>query len=179
MYYGLVFCAFSWPYMVNWHNSGIINDIVHISFQHSFTPHGLIRTHRLPAPNVSGSISQLVRAAHRCREVTGLNPVEVLFTIARITVFGFVINYTFWTKRQNWKAIHTIFWPPFAVRRARLCPPNQVFFFTNHPPIRVSEFDWQSRLIWTPLQEFLSWRFCTQLSNVKVYGLATARRVAL
>ena len=24
MYYGHVFCAFSWPYMVKWHNSGII-----------------------------------------------------------------------------------------------------------------------------------------------------------
>ena len=26
-YYGLVFCAFSWPYMVKWRNSGIINSI--------------------------------------------------------------------------------------------------------------------------------------------------------
>ena len=25
VYYGLVFCLFSWPYMVKWHNSGIIN----------------------------------------------------------------------------------------------------------------------------------------------------------
>ena len=24
VYYGLVFCYFSWPYMVKWHNSGII-----------------------------------------------------------------------------------------------------------------------------------------------------------
>ena len=24
VYYGLIFCAFSWPYMVKWHNSGII-----------------------------------------------------------------------------------------------------------------------------------------------------------
>ena len=24
VYYGLVFCLFSWPYMVKWHNSGII-----------------------------------------------------------------------------------------------------------------------------------------------------------
>ena len=25
VYYDLAFCAFSWPYMVKWHNSGIIN----------------------------------------------------------------------------------------------------------------------------------------------------------
>ena len=24
VYYGLIFCAFSWPYLVKWHNSGII-----------------------------------------------------------------------------------------------------------------------------------------------------------
>ena len=40
--------------------------------------HGLIKTHKLPAPNVSGFIAQLVRASHRYREVTGSNPVEVL-----------------------------------------------------------------------------------------------------
>ena len=40
--------------------------------------HGLIRTHKLPAPNVSGFIAQLVRASHRYREVTGSNPIEVL-----------------------------------------------------------------------------------------------------
>ena len=37
-----------------------------------------IRTHKWPAPNVSGFIAQLVRASHRNREVTGSNPVEVL-----------------------------------------------------------------------------------------------------
>ena len=29
VYYGLVFCAFSWPYMVKWHNSGIISSIIY------------------------------------------------------------------------------------------------------------------------------------------------------
>ena len=28
MYYGLVFCLFSWPYMVKWHNSGIIIHLI-------------------------------------------------------------------------------------------------------------------------------------------------------
>ena len=41
-------------------------------------PHRLIRTHKWPAPNVSGFIAQLVRASHWYREVTGSNPVEVL-----------------------------------------------------------------------------------------------------
>ena len=27
VYYDLVFCLFSWPYMVKWHNSGIIKYI--------------------------------------------------------------------------------------------------------------------------------------------------------
>ena len=40
--------------------------------------HGFIRTHKWPAPNVSGFITQLVRASHWYREVTGSNPVEVL-----------------------------------------------------------------------------------------------------
>ena len=43
-----------------------------------FIPHGLIRPHKWPAPNVSGFIAQLVRASHRYREVTGSNHVEVL-----------------------------------------------------------------------------------------------------
>ena len=38
----------------------------------------LIRTHKWLAPNVSGFIAQLVRVSHQRREVTGLNPVEVL-----------------------------------------------------------------------------------------------------
>ena len=28
VYYGLVFCAFAWPYMVKWHNSGIIKQLI-------------------------------------------------------------------------------------------------------------------------------------------------------
>ena len=44
----------------------------------TFILHGLIRTHKWPAPNVSGFIAQLVRASHQYREVTGSNPVEVL-----------------------------------------------------------------------------------------------------
>ena len=42
------------------------------------TSTGFFRTHKWPAPNVSGFIAQLVRASHRYREVTGSNPVEVL-----------------------------------------------------------------------------------------------------
>ena len=40
-------------------------------FMHHFISilHGLIRTHKWPAPNVSGFIAQLVRALHRYREV--------------------------------------------------------------------------------------------------------------
>ena len=46
-------------------------------------PHGLIRTNKWPAPNVSGLIAQLVRASHQSREVTCSNPVEVLtFSVA-------------------------------------------------------------------------------------------------
>ena len=40
--------------------------------------HGLIRTHKWPAPNVSGFIAQLVRVSHRYREVKGSNLIEVL-----------------------------------------------------------------------------------------------------
>ena len=40
--------------------------------------HGLSRSHKWPAPNVSSFIAQLVRASHRYREVTGSNSVEVL-----------------------------------------------------------------------------------------------------
>ena len=41
-------------------------------------PHGLIRTHKWPALNVSGFIARLVRASHQYRKVTASNPVEVL-----------------------------------------------------------------------------------------------------
>ena len=50
----------------------------HVSFHHSFIPHGNIGTHKWPAPNVSGFIAQLVRVSHRYPKVTGSNPIEVL-----------------------------------------------------------------------------------------------------
>ena len=46
--------------------------------------HGLIRTHKRPAPNVSGFIAQLVRVSHRYREVTGSNFVEVLTLLLKL-----------------------------------------------------------------------------------------------
>ena len=57
-------CAgkFTWPYI----------------YHFTSTLHGLIRTHKWPAPNVSSFIAQLVRASHWYCEVTGSNPVEVL-----------------------------------------------------------------------------------------------------
>ena len=39
-------------------------------------PPRLLRTHKLPAPNVSGFRAQLVRASHQCRGVTASNPVK-------------------------------------------------------------------------------------------------------
>ena len=51
-----------------------------------FIPHRLLRTHKSPAPNVSGFIAQLVRASHQYRRVIGSNPVEVL------TFSGFYIH---------------------------------------------------------------------------------------
>ena len=50
----------------------------HFIYHFTSIPHGLIRTHKWPAPNVSGLIAQLVRASHRYREVTSSNPVKVL-----------------------------------------------------------------------------------------------------
>ena len=47
-------------------------------FVNWFIPYMKFRTHRWPAPNVSGFIVQLVCASHRYREVTDSNPVEVL-----------------------------------------------------------------------------------------------------
>ena len=47
-------------------------------YNFTFIPHGLLGTHKWPAPNVSGFISQLVRASHQYCKVTGSNPVEVL-----------------------------------------------------------------------------------------------------
>ena len=43
--------------------------IASLEFHRWFIPHGNIRTHKWPAPNVSGFIAQLVRASHRyCEE---------------------------------------------------------------------------------------------------------------
>ena len=63
------------------------------------------------------------------------------------TCISFVINYTFWTKRHNCKAIHSIFSPLSqydAPHRWHLT--KCFFFFTNNRPIRVCEFHWQSPL---------------------------------
>ena len=40
----------------------------------TFIPHRLVWTHKWPAPNVSGFITQLVRVPHGYCEVTGSNP---------------------------------------------------------------------------------------------------------
>ena len=45
----------------------------HFIYHSTSILHELIRTHKWPAPNVSGFITQLVRASHRYREVTGSN----------------------------------------------------------------------------------------------------------
>mgnify|MGYP000090836522 CR=1 FL=1 len=49
-------------------------------FLYHFTliPHESIRTHKRPAPNVSGFIAQLVRASDQYREATGSKPVKIL-----------------------------------------------------------------------------------------------------
>ena len=48
----------------------------HFIYHFTSIHHGLIRTHKWPAPNVSGLIAQLLRASHRYREGTGSNHVE-------------------------------------------------------------------------------------------------------
>ena len=66
--------SFTWFHI---RSSYMIHFIYHfISF--NLLLYTAIRTHKWPAPNVSGFIAQLVRASHRNREVTGSNPVEVL-----------------------------------------------------------------------------------------------------
>ena len=47
-------------------------------YHFTLTAHVLIKTHKWPAPSVSGFIAQLVRVSHRYLEVTGSNTVEVL-----------------------------------------------------------------------------------------------------
>ena len=54
-------------------------------YNFTFIPQWLLRTHKWPAPNVSGFIGQLVRVSHRYHEVMGSNPVEAL------TISGFYI----------------------------------------------------------------------------------------
>ena len=61
----------------SWSFVGSMYEIFHIN-NFTFIPHGLVRTHKWPCPNVSGRIAQLVRASHRYREVTGTSSVEVL-----------------------------------------------------------------------------------------------------
>ena len=51
----------------------------HFIYHFTFITHGLVRTHKWPAPNVIGFIAHLVRASHWYREVTGSNPVEENF----------------------------------------------------------------------------------------------------
>ena len=55
-------------------------------YNFTFIPHGLLRAHKWPAPNISGFIAQLLRTSHRYLEVTVLYPLEVL------TFTGFYIR---------------------------------------------------------------------------------------
>ena len=60
-------------------NSGVLHSVYVLKTLHSSiyeTFHGLIRTYKWPASNVSGFVAQLVRASHRYCEVGGSNPVE-------------------------------------------------------------------------------------------------------
>ena len=86
----LVFMSAMNPYLIpvkNWNpNNGesigesAVQYMKHFIYHFTSTLHRLIRTHKWPAPNVSGFIAQLVWASHRYCEVTGSkwNLVEVL-----------------------------------------------------------------------------------------------------
>ena len=58
---------------------GLVQYMRYFIYNFSFIPHGFIRIHRWPAPNVSAFRAKLVRTSHRYREITGSNPFEVLF----------------------------------------------------------------------------------------------------
>ena len=73
--------------LFDFHIRDSMYNIIHISFHHLSTPHGLTRAHKWPTSNVSGFRAKFVRASNRCLEVTGSNPAEVLFTIAKVTTF--------------------------------------------------------------------------------------------
>ena len=68
----------------NWEDHSLLDftsavqDMKFFIYNFTFIPHGLLRTHKWPVPNVSGFIAQLVRASHHYCKVTGSNPVEVL-----------------------------------------------------------------------------------------------------
>ena len=50
----------------------------YFTYNSKFNRHGLLRTNKWPAPNVSGFIAQLVGPSHRCRRVIHSNPLKVL-----------------------------------------------------------------------------------------------------
>ena len=56
----------------------IVQYMKHVIYDFTSIFHGLIRTHKWPAPIVSGFIAQFVRASHRYRKVTGSKPVKVV-----------------------------------------------------------------------------------------------------
>ena len=60
------------------HDFTPVQYIKYFIYHFTFIPHGLIRTHKWPAPNISGFIAQLVWASHRYHDLAGSNPVEVL-----------------------------------------------------------------------------------------------------
>ena len=63
-------------------------DMKHFIYHFISILHGLIRTHKWPAPKVSGLIVQLVRTSHRYREVKGSNIVEVLAFLVQLLFNG-------------------------------------------------------------------------------------------
>ena len=59
------------------HFTSAVQYLKYFTYSFTFIPHRLLGTNTWQAPNVSVFIPQLVRASHRCRGVTGSNPIKV------------------------------------------------------------------------------------------------------
>ena len=143
-------------------------NIIHISFHHLSTPHGLTRAHKWPTSNVSGFIAQLVKASNRCRNSQLRRSQPFLPDLWSITHFE---------QSARIEKIPSIFWPVLQYDAPVSGTLTKFFFYKSsaNQGVRIWLTVTSLCKVWTvvigtPLHGLLSWRLCTHCQMWKFVG---------
>ena len=169
--------------LFDFHIRDSIYNIIHISFYHLSTPNGLTRAHKWPTSNVNWL--KLRTGAGRSRAQTPLKSYSHLRrSHPFLPDFWSIIHF-----EQNARIVKQFtayFGRFYSTTRLSVAPYNKVLFYksSTNQGVRIWLTVTSPCKVWTvvirtPLHRLLSWRFCTQLSNMKVCWLATVRCASL